>query len=251
VIHRDDWLSAIFGHPVFAVEASDSAPVTSVSAHMTSQARAMYFARVDIERVSRVRELSAIGFAVVDTTLTFERAVGREEDAAPGGIAVRSHLPADESALLAVAGSSFRWSRFHLDPAIPRAIADAVKRQWIASYLAGRRGDRLWVATVDDVPVGFNAVLASVEDGRRLAVIDLIATAISHRSRGVARALIGHFFATYAERAEAFRVGTQAANVPSVRLYEDLGFRLFRAAHVLHLHVRDGTQVPLSDGSAS
>ena len=32
------------------------------------------------------------------------------------------------------------------------------------------------------------------------------------------------------------RVGTQAANVPSVRLYEPLGFSLASAAYVLHLH---------------
>jgi hypothetical protein len=37
-------------------------------------------------------------------------------------------------------------------------------------------------------------------------------------------------------RPEGFRVGTQAANAPSVRLYESLGFRFRDAQFVLHHH---------------
>ena len=35
-------------------------------------------------------------------------------------------------------------------------------------------------------------------------------------------------------------VGTQVANVPSVQLYESLGFRLKSSQYVLHMHVREG-----------
>jgi RimJ/RimL family protein N-acetyltransferase len=32
------------------------------------------------------------------------------------------------------------------------------------------------------------------------------------------------------------RVGTQIANIPSIRLYEAMGFRLVGAQHILHCH---------------
>jgi ribosomal protein S18 acetylase RimI-like enzyme len=39
-----------------------------------------------------------------------------------------------------------------------------------------------------------------------------------------------------AQRPAAIVVGTQAANIPSVRLYESLGFRLRSSQYVLHHH---------------
>lgn len=42
-------------------------------------------------------------------------------------------------------------------------------------------------------------------------------------------------------RAEGYGVGTQAANVAAVRLYESLGFRLSQASFVLHHHGRGGS----------
>ena len=45
-------------------------------------------------------------------------------------------------------------------------------------------------------------------------------------------------------RPRGLRVGTQAANTPSVRLYESLGFRLSQAQFVLHHHGRGGPYLP-------
>jgi hypothetical protein len=38
----------------------------------------------------------------------------------------------------------------------------------------------------------------------------------------------------------ALLVGTQVANIPSVRLYERMGFSLSSSQYVLHLHVEKG-----------
>ncbi len=66
-------------------------------------------------------------------------------------------------------------------------------------------------------------------------VIDLIAVDESMRGRGVAGAMIG-FAARAFPDAGRVRVGTQAANVPSLRLYERLGFRTVATQYVVHSH---------------
>jgi ribosomal protein S18 acetylase RimI-like enzyme len=149
-------------------------------------------------------------------------------------VVVQDILPAYYDAVLRIAASSFVYSRFHLDPAIPKETAHKVKRAWVNSYIHKMRGERLLVALLDGKPVGFLAVLATPEPGR---VIDLIGVDRAYQGRGVGRALVSFFIADSADRYPLLRVGTQVANVPSMRLYESLGFRIDETAYVLHAHV--------------
>jgi ribosomal protein S18 acetylase RimI-like enzyme len=110
-----------------------------------------------------------------------------------------------------------------------------VKREWVASYFEGRRGDRLFVARVAGRIAGFLAAVMTQHDGRPAAAIDLVGVAADHQRAGVGRALVRRFAAHYAG-CEHVIVGTQAANVPSIRMYEGLGFRAVRSAYVLHRH---------------
>jgi GNAT superfamily N-acetyltransferase len=63
-------------------------------------------------------------------------------------------------------------------------------------------------------------------------VIDLIALAPPYQGRGLARALLA-FVETEAPQ-PVLAVGTQALNLPSVRLYESWGFRLSSVQYVFH-----------------
>ena len=88
------------------------------------------------------------------------------------------------------------------------------------------------VARCDNVPAGFLQLLRSAADDM---VIDLIAVDAAYRGRGLARAMIG-FASAKCNCAGSVVVGTQVANIPSVRLYETLGFRLTAAQYVFHHH---------------
>jgi ribosomal protein S18 acetylase RimI-like enzyme len=88
------------------------------------------------------------------------------------------------------------------------------------------------VARCDNVPAGFLQLLRSAADDM---VIDLIAVDTAYRGRGVARAMIG-FASANCDCGGPVLVGTQVANIPSVRLYETLGFRLTAAHYVFHHH---------------
>src|SRR5690606_27530818 len=115
-------------------------------------------------------------------------------------------------AIGALAAAELRTSRFHMDPRIDAADADRVKREWARNCVLGGRGEEVLVARAGDRPAGFLAVLAAGDD----RVIDLIAVSADHRRAGVGRALVAAFAARHAGARE-LRVGTQAANVDSLR----------------------------------
>jgi ribosomal protein S18 acetylase RimI-like enzyme len=216
-LRADEWLGERLGRPAYTVDGDLPAKLEP----------GFYQARVPVGDSDRVGALKGRGFRLVDVNQQLERAAGplRAEP-----IAVDAVRPDQHDAVLAIAEHAFEYDRFHLDDQIPDAVADRIKRDWVASYLAGTRGDRLWVAEVDGRPAGFLAELR--RDGA--SVIDLIAVATQFRGAGVARALI----AKIADR--PLVVGTQAGNAPSLKLYQRAGFLMRSATAVLHLHVGEG-----------
>lgn len=218
-LREDAWLAEVLGRPVYSL-AGD--PPRKLPAGFV-------FARVDAADVRGAQLLEAAGFCLVDTNVTLERSPGPGR-VAPGGIDVGPAQREQAESLLAVAGSCFRYSRFHLDPAIERAEADRVKREWVRSYIEGRRGQELLAASVAGKPVGFLAVL----DAADARVIDLVGVASAAQGRGVGGALVAAFVQRYGD--SLLRVGTQVANVPSLRLYAAHGFVPTAAHYVFHRH---------------
>ena len=225
----DLWLSGVMGRQAWRVEhGTGGRPFTELAAPGPGFA----YAKVPVVEIGTVRQLTDAGFRVVDTALTFEGAIGGEADR--GG--VRFARADDRESVAGIAASAFRYSRFHLDPLIPRELADAIKATWAMNYFEGKRGDGMIVAEHDNRVVGFLQLLWSAPD---YLVIDLVGVAPASQGRGIGRDMI-----LYAARhgtgdgrvPSRISVGTQAANVPSVRLYESLGLRLCVAQYVLHHH---------------
>lgn len=223
----DGWLAEVIGVPTFRVDGDGS--TEPVERHAGGQARAFYYAKVDTARTDRVAALSRIGFSVVDTAVTFERA--RDVAARPGQVSVGELGDAETDAVLDIAGTAFRYSRFHLDPQFPDEIANKIKREWVRNYARRARGDKLLVARLGGRPIGFLAALIAGD----AAVIDLIATATDAQGNGAGSALCAAFAEAY--RGRKMLVGTQVANVPSVRLYTRCGYELAHSQYVLHRHV--------------
>ena len=233
-IAEDRWLSERIGYPVFTVPAET--PGAELEAHARAQAAAMYQAKLPTAAVEDVRTLCAAGMYPVDVAVTL-RADPRSIEAAPPGPEVDRAGSEYAERLLDIAGASFRWTRFHLDPAITPRVADRIKRDWIDSYLHGMRGEELLVATLEGRPAGFLAVLEDGESDPPARVIDLVAVAEELRGRGVGRALTARVAADADRLGQVLRVGTQAANVAATRMYERVGFRVERTGYTLHMHV--------------
>jgi GNAT superfamily N-acetyltransferase len=252
--HADAWLSEVMNRPVFRVDGSGD--TADLAAHTGAHRGGFYFAKVATDSVEDVAQLARLGFSVVDTNVTFEltdnetqyvvdavalprtstRDMRKPVDAprapAAGGdeLDIGEVKPAETDAVLDIAGSAFRYSRFHLDPRIDNALAHTIKREWIRNYVLGKRGAGLLVARERGRPIGFLAHLVT----KGTAVIDLIAVATDAHGRGAGSALTAAFAGLYTGMPRV--VGTQIANVPSIRLYTRLGFALARSQYVLHAH---------------
>lgn len=234
MITEDRWLAGVFGRPAFRLDAG--VDVAQVRAHAAGQRAAFYYVKVDARDTRTVQTLGGAGLAIVDVNVTLDRAPGLAP-AGSGAVDVHDVRAEEHAAVLDIAGRAFQFSRFHLDPLVPRALAHRVKREWIANYLRGGRGERLLVATIDGRPVGFLAVLAAEVDGKLARVIDLVAVAPEAQGLGAGTALVSAFVRVAGAVSDRLRVGTQVANATSIRLYQRLGFQIVHSAYVLHLHV--------------
>lgn len=181
--------------------------------------------------------LANAGFYVVDVNVTLDLVKPVScDDLNNAEILVQDVEPVDHDTVLDIAATCFVYSRFHLDPQISNSTANRIKRDWLENYIRGERGERLLVAHRDGRPIGFLAVIAGDSEGRTCRTIDLVGVARDFQRRGVGRSLVAHFVQRYAGRVDLLRVGTQAANVPSLRLYESSGFKIVDTQYVLHAH---------------
>jgi ribosomal protein S18 acetylase RimI-like enzyme len=229
-LQPDAWLSMVLDRPAWRVEAGTAGQGLPMLLDNRSQ---FAFAKLSVAEVPSVWAFCAYGFRIVDVALTF--------DAAPACVGscndqVRFADPGDLTAVKALAGSAFCYSRFHMDPLVPNSAADTIKMEWATNFFSGRRGDGMVVALVNDRVVGFLQLLWATLD---CLVIDLIAVEPASQGRGIAKGMIEFAFRHGTgdeQKASTMKVGTQAANVPSIRLYESMGFRLCEAQYVLHYH---------------
>jgi GNAT superfamily N-acetyltransferase len=237
-MRSDDWLSAVMGLSAFSLQPPYERVSEAALAAAAGGKPAFFYCKVPVAEAGQVARLTGCGFRVVDTQLTFERGVEAPATSARREVALAG--PMEHAAVLDIAGTCFRYSRFHLDPHLPQPVAHAIKRAWAQSYVERRRGEELLVVHDDAGPAGFLAVLLAREAPGPVAVIDLVGVASGRQGRGSGAALVDAFCARWGGRAKLLRVGTQVANTPSVRLYERCGFRLAAASYVLHAHVREG-----------
>lgn len=246
-VSEDRWLSEIFQYSVFKIESDPTVDVSQaaqlVSNHSSEQPVAMYYAKIATDQVELVRQLGKAGLYVVDVNMTFRlNNKGPAHVSSPGYPSWSiGEITADQhEEVLAIAGSCFRYSRFHLDPLVPSKIAHRVKHDWILSYVTGQRGEKLFVASANGKLAGFLAVIATESGGKSGRTIDLVGVDKTFQGQGAGQALGKFFIDYYRDRCDFLNVGTQGANVPSIRLYQKLGFSLMKSEYVMHMHVRNG-----------
>jgi len=250
-IREDTWLANIFGHPVYRIF-TDSVEdfgkkddiSRQVSENTNNQSSAFFYTKVGTEKVYSVRNLSTAGLYVVDVNISLR--VTSDKVRIPSslsGISVAEIRPEQYQAVLDIASTCFRYSRFHQDPFCEISIANQIKHDWVLNYIRGNRGECLFVASLDGKPAGFLAVLATDIDGKKVYTVDLIGVHNLLKGRGAGQALMARFVDQYKDQCDYLQVGTQIVNIPSMRLYQKFGFSINQSQYVMHLHVRDGRPI--------
>jgi ribosomal protein S18 acetylase RimI-like enzyme len=236
-IREDPWLADRMGRPVFRIEqaVTDGQPVDIGDL----PGAGFYYAKLDVQDVGSARELTKLGLYVVDVSVTFRMQMPVDTGPAKRAEEVQVHdaSPSHADDLVRIAGSCFRYSRFHLDPEIPTQLADQIKHDWIRSYVDRQRGECLLEAVIDDRPVGFLAVLSCQDERGRGRAIDLVGVDTAYQGRGVGSRLVAHFVGAYKDEFDYLQVGTQIANKPSLKLYQAAGFSISGAQYVFHAHI--------------
>lgn len=224
----DEWLSAQLGRPAYHLKGD----CHGVEAATLPPEPVFIDAKVRADDTGAIHALERAGFRLGDTNLQF---IAHPVTVTSDHAAVRFARPEDRQAVRDIARRTFTFDRFHQDSRVPPEIADELKAVWAENFFAGKRGE--WMVIAEDAagPAGFLQLLR--DDDNRL-VIDLIGVAKRARRRGLGAAMIA-FASRRCLPERPVLVGTQAANIASVRFYESLGFRLVAAQHVFHFHGRE------------
>jgi ribosomal protein S18 acetylase RimI-like enzyme len=228
-LEQDAWLSGLLGKPAYRVAGAPKA----LNQFELPASSAFVEAKVDVADVDTLLHLQDLGFRVIDCNLTMERSAAEVSKIGQPIEGVRFASVADECGVRGLASDAFEQNRFHRDPQIPNAVASRIKEQWAGNYFCGKRGD--WMVVAEDAN-GIGGFLQLLHTDNGTVVIDLIAVASRCRRRGLARAMTDFAYQCCLDRAADMRVGTQIGNSSSIALYQSMGFRVCRAAYLLHRH---------------
>ncbi len=122
------------------------------------------------------------------------------------------------------------YSRFFMDPFIPRTKAAALWRESLANHCQGR-ADLLAVAFRGGRPAGLTTLKFAADGSIDLHIVGVLR---EFRGRGVGSELLTAVTARYGYDYR-IAVETSARNLPAQGLYRKAGFRLDSMRHVLHV----------------
>lgn len=220
-----EWDSGFFGFPV----------ATILSTHMESEELA---ALLDRMRLGGIRlaywatnaaegvdpgVVSRYGGTLVDekTTYVIDRS-GLATYRPAAELNVEPHRSGeDEEQLRALGTEAGRWSRFFLDPQIPREKSEELYTRWIDACMEGSLADTILVIRQDGEVAG----MVTLEQTDRQGRVGLFAVAPAARGRGLGTTLMqaaNEWF--WQQDCLQVRVVTQRANVAACRLYVRAGY---------------------------
>lgn len=186
------------------------------------------YVKVEVSDIDCCRFLSSVGFYLVDTNFTLDK----KRDSSKtlnGDCVVRSAKSEDRYVVREIAENNFIYTRFHLDPYVDNKYANQLKGLWAENYFNGKRGDAMFVAEVGGKVAGFLQLLKRESN----LVIDLIAVDSSFQKMGIAQDIMAVAEKEF-DDCEKIIVGTQLANIPSIRCYEKAGFSYCSSSYVFH-----------------
>lgn len=167
---------------------------------------------------------------LTDVNLQFEMNVTLPHDTDPDTL-ISSSLPRDEE-IIAIASSSFRYSRFFNDPYLPQPQAGQIYLNWTKN--AFEQEDKFFVVTKRQSHVA-GYTLFSVDEKEKRATIELIAVAKDYQGQHVGKSMIDALNTFAVEhQLQKIHVGTQADNIDGIRFYTRVGFQPVSCASVYH-----------------
>jgi ribosomal protein S18 acetylase RimI-like enzyme len=233
---KDEWLSEQIGKSVYQLKANDLLETKFLEdwkKFRRDRIKENYFvfSKISTNSLNIWQCLEKADFKLIDTNVKFElygniSSKKKQQKDIKICFAEKKHQQSTGK----IARDNFIYSRFHLDPLIDNDIASQVKQNWVKNYFSGKRGDEMILALLNNKPVGFLQLIIQDDD----LFIDLIGVDKIAQGRGVASSMIQ--FASKNIKRSCIKAGTQIGNMPSIKLYQKLGFVLAGSDYVFHYH---------------
>lgn len=240
-IKTDTWLGNILDKESFRVSITDEFITKTFLSEdalekqwltYIKQENVFVFSKVATTALQHIAFLENKGFHLIDTNVTLlNNKPTLQTIQNKANVQYDFAKPNDAKQLGKVAYHAFHYTRFHLDANVTNHQANVIKRDWATNFFKGKRGDFMVVARCEGQVAGFLQLLLHKEQ----LVIDLIAVDSKHRRKGIAKNMI-QFAINNIPNITTVLVGTQIANVPSINLYQKMGFFFHNAKYVFHYH---------------
>jgi dTDP-4-amino-4,6-dideoxy-D-galactose acyltransferase len=232
-----DWDTKHFGFSVgrIAAEPTDSELEATLEEGRKRKYRLVYWA-TSPDRTAPPHLLDDFDGRLVDRKVTFARSLSDLDHSVRSNDVLVAPVEGSECfpELIALAIAAGAYSRFAVDPRIPRDTFEALYRVWIERSVRREIADAVLVARDPAVDARLAGMITvKVTDG--MGNIGLVAVAESHRGRGIGSQLINaaHGWMIARDAAKS-TVVTQGANAPACRLYERAGYTIEQAENFYH-----------------
>lgn len=228
-VSRLDWDSDFFELEVFRIDDPDLAPDALPGALDALDAAGATLVYWPATRRVALPDHPTFAGHLADEKVTYACDLAEAPEMPDRVVPYAPPLPyADLERLALQAGE---YSRFALDPNLPREKFEDLYRTWIEKSVDRRLALEVLVVPAEGRVAGF--VTLGDKGGR--GDIGLVAVDAGHRGQGHGRALVHAAQAWF--RAHGFREGqvvTQGVNAAACRLYEACGYAVDRTEYVHH-----------------
>lgn len=229
IFKKDEWLTNILEYDVYNI---DYDSIKHYKKELVLPYSALYCIKIPNNDVITTITLINSGFEYICNNIVFELEEYSTVQKNNIEINICPYSAEMQTDVLRIAGKSFSFSRFHKDRRIPECKANKIYQEWVKSHIEGNRGDGLWVAEKNEIPIGFLATMST----ENYASIDLICVNSDYQKLGVASSLVNFFIeAVYGKK---IRVETQSSNIPAIKLYEKYHFKIKEVFDIFHFHKR-------------
>jgi|SRR5882672_1788975 len=187
--------------------------------------------RIPADDVALLHALEDQDFLVLVPMVTLGSTVRRKvEVALPSGIRLSSIEAAQIHQVENISAKAFLWGRFTVDSRVPAEGAEQIHRAWTRNCCLGTHAKHVLVVRNKDEILGFIALKFHMAGTVQVGSIELMATAETSRGMGIGRALVQAGRNWLADTVEYVVVRTELSNIPALRLYESLGFRVLNSS---------------------
>ena len=198
------------------------------------------FLRHPLSDSKTIIALSKAGWFLADILLTFHRNLEDLlflEFRGDLSIQVREAHIADSHSIDNLARRSFSISHFHSDPNLSHSLSNELYAKWSISSLS-KPSSKVFIAEDKDAVCGFIVCsIKSLTNKVSYGVVDLIAVDQNKQRMGIGKILLTEALKWLSSQVSSVYVGTQATNIPAVRLYESFGFKLVDSEATFHLWI--------------